>query len=71
MPTMIVTGGHDQCTPALAELLDAGIPQSERVIFENSSHLPYIEEPDRFGEVVAEFFHRVESGATSSSWLDP
>ncbi len=65
-PALILVGRHDQCTPVLAELLKPGIPRSELAIFENSSHLPYIEEPERFHQVVTEFLERVESSTSSS-----
>jgi pimeloyl-ACP methyl ester carboxylesterase len=32
-------------------------------VFEQSAHVPHLEEPERFREVVAEFLHRVEQTA--------
>ncbi len=64
-PTLVLAGRHDQCPPALAELVHRAIPASELVIFEESSHLPYLEEPDRFRTVVTDFLERSESGAAT------
>ena len=38
----------------------SGIPGSELVTFENSSHMQFVEEPERYLEVVAGFLDRVE-----------
>lgn len=61
VPTLITSGRHDECTPALVEPLHEGIRGSEWVLFEGSSHTPYLEEPERYLERVASFLERVES----------
>jgi pimeloyl-ACP methyl ester carboxylesterase len=38
-------------------LLD-GIPHSEWVLFEESAHLPHVEEPERYVEVVTDWLRR-------------
>jgi proline iminopeptidase len=54
--TLIIVGRDDVITPiAQAERLHDGIPDSELVIFEQSGHLPYLEEPDRFFQVVRDW----------------
>jgi proline iminopeptidase len=46
---LIMVGRHDYiCPVALSERLHEGIPQSSLVIFEDSGHLPWIEEPAKF-----------------------
>jgi pimeloyl-ACP methyl ester carboxylesterase len=60
MPTLITSGRHDECTPALVEPLHRGIAGSEWVIFEESAHMAYLEEPQRYLQVVGEFLERVE-----------
>ncbi|MCI4320654.1 MAG: proline iminopeptidase-family hydrolase, partial [Thermoplasmata archaeon] len=57
VPTLIISGRYDQMTPALQEELHAGIPQSQWVLFEASSHLPHLEERQSFMNV-------------AGSWLD-
>jgi len=60
VPTLITAGGHDEFTPVQAEALHAGIPGSELVTFENASHMQFVEEPERYHELVADFLARVE-----------
>jgi L-proline amide hydrolase len=62
VPTLIVSGRHDETTPRLQETLRAGIEGSEWVCFEDSSHMPHVEEPDRWLEVVGAFLRRADAG---------
>jgi L-proline amide hydrolase len=52
VPTLLVSGRHDEATPALQERLQAGIRGSEWVCFEESAHLPHVEERERYMQVV-------------------
>jgi pimeloyl-ACP methyl ester carboxylesterase len=61
VPTLITSGRYDECTPALVEPLHGGIAGSEWVVFERSAHMPYLEEPERYLQVVGEFLDRVEN----------
>lgn len=61
VPTLITSGLYDECTPRLAAEAQRGIPNAERVLFEESSHSAYLEEPERFRAVVAEFLERAEA----------
>ena len=61
VPTLITSGRHDECTPKLVEPLHEGIEGSEWVLFEESAHMPYLEEPERYLQVVADFLNRVEA----------
>jgi proline iminopeptidase len=46
---LIMVGRHDYiCPVALSERLHEGIPESSLVIFEESGHLPWLEESDAF-----------------------
>jgi proline-specific peptidase len=63
VPTLITSGRHDECTPALVEPLARGIPGAEWVLFEESAHMPYLEETERYLEVVGGFLERVEADA--------
>ena len=55
VPTLIVSGRHDEATPALQEPLRAGIPGAQAVILEDSSHMPHVEERERYMDVVGAF----------------
>jgi proline iminopeptidase len=46
---LIMVGRHDYiCPVALSERLHEGIPKSRLVVFEESDHLPWLEEPNAF-----------------------
>ena len=64
MPTLVIGGRYDEATPAITETIYRGIPDSERIIFENSSHMPHLEETERYMQVLTNFLDRVESKAT-------
>ena len=52
-----------ELTPALAERMHRGIPGSQVVIFEDSAHVPHLEETERYLQVLANFLDRVETRA--------
>jgi proline-specific peptidase len=62
VPTLITAGRYDEFTPRQAEALNRGIPGSELVTFEESSHMQFAEEPERYRELVAGFLERAEHG---------
>ena len=55
VPTLLVSGRHDEATPVLQEALRDGIRGSEWVCFEDSSHTPHVEERDRYMQVVGDW----------------
>jgi proline iminopeptidase len=59
VPSLILSGADDWImSPELAgDELAARLPRAEHVVFQNSGHFPFIEEPERFTEVI-------------TSWLD-
>jgi proline-specific peptidase len=60
VPTLLISGGHDEVTPATVEMVHRGIPGSEWVLFEESAHVPHLEETERFLTLVEGFLDRVE-----------
>jgi proline-specific peptidase len=60
VPTLVLGGRHDGLTGGQEEVLAAGIPGAEMIRFEESSHYPHAEEPERFRSVVDGFLTRVE-----------
>lgn len=58
VPTLIVSGRHDEATPALQETLQRGIQGSEWVVFEHSAHVPHLEERERYARVVGGWLSR-------------
>jgi proline iminopeptidase len=56
VPTLVLAGAYDWVTPPTqSEQIRAGLPESEYVLFENSGHMPFIEENDLYLESVTKF----------------
>lgn len=60
IPALVLGGRYDEATPAITETLHRGLRNSERVIFEESAHMPHVEETKRFLRIVGDFLGRVE-----------
>lgn len=60
VPTLLLSGRYDEATPIIVETIHRGIPGSEWIIFENSSHMPHVEERDLYLQVLDRFFKHVE-----------
>ncbi|MHB1929711.1 MAG: alpha/beta hydrolase family protein, partial [Acidimicrobiales bacterium] len=54
-PTLVVSGRHDEATPLVVAPLSEHIPDSRWVVFEESSHMPHVEETERYLQVVGDF----------------
>jgi pimeloyl-ACP methyl ester carboxylesterase len=62
LPTLITSGRYDCCTPTLAAEAHRLIRGSEWMLFEDSSHTAFVEEPERYRTVLADFLARAEAG---------
>jgi L-proline amide hydrolase len=58
--TLLVSGRHDEATPLIVGQIHERIPGAEWAIFEDSSHLPHIEEPEAFIETVERFLQTID-----------
>ncbi len=65
IPTLITSGRYDELTPMQGEIVNQGIPGSRWVIFEESSHMPHVEEETRYLAVLDAFLREIEAAATS------
>jgi proline-specific peptidase len=63
VPTLITGGRHDEARPEHLAVLADGISGSELVIFERSSHLAFVEEHERYVQVLGDFLARVDASA--------
>jgi L-proline amide hydrolase len=54
-PTMLLSGRFDEATPATVQPFFDAIPDVRWEIFEASSHMPFIEERERYMSVVEDF----------------
>lgn len=61
LPTLVTSGRYDECTPALAAEAHRSIRGSAWVLFDQSSHTAFVEEPERFRAVLSEFLERAEA----------
>ncbi len=61
IPTLVTSGRYDEATPLIAETVHRGIPGSEWVLFEHSSHMAHAEEPERYVQVLDHFLDRIEA----------
>lgn len=60
VPTLLVSGRHDEATPACVEPFDRLIPDARWRIFEHSSHMPHVEEREACMATVAVFLAELE-----------
>ena len=59
-PTLLVSGRYDEATPLIVGQIHERIAGSEWTIFEESSHMPHVEEADAFLERVEAFLRTVD-----------
>jgi len=58
-PVLVCTGRLDRvCTVGAAEAMAKGLPHAELVIFEQSGHMTFVEEPERYLQIVRDFLSR-------------
>ena len=60
VPTLVVRGRYDMCTPTIAATLVRGIAGAREVVLDESSHTPVLEETDRYLDVVGRFMREAE-----------
>ena len=63
IPTLILSGRYDEATPAQQQRLHSGIPGSRWTVLEHSAHLTFMEEPDRYRDVLTSFLDNVDARA--------
>ncbi len=54
-PTLLLSGRYDEATPAVVQPFMDKIPDVRWVVFEESSHMPFVEEPEAYFQVVEDF----------------
>jgi L-proline amide hydrolase len=59
-PTLLVSGRHDEATPRIVEQIHSRIPGAQWELFEESSHMPHVEEPDGFLARVEAFLAAID-----------
>jgi L-proline amide hydrolase len=59
-PTLLVSGRYDEATPHIVEQIQSRIPGSQWELFEESSHMPHVEEPEAFLSRVQAFLVTID-----------
>ncbi len=58
-PVLVLAGRYDRtCSVEAAEAIARGVPDAELVVFEQSGHMTYVEENERYLAVVRDFLER-------------
>ena len=59
-PVLVLAGRHDRtCSVEAAEVIARGVPDAELVVFEDSGHMTFVEEPDAYRAAVRRFLERL------------
>jgi pimeloyl-ACP methyl ester carboxylesterase len=61
VPALVTGGRYDEARPAHVSVLAERIPHAALAIFENSSHMAFVEERQRYIQVVEDFLTRTEA----------
>jgi proline-specific peptidase len=61
VPTLVTSGVYDEATPLIASTVRDGIPGARWELFEDSSHMPHVEEEARYMDVLDAFLSEVEA----------
>jgi L-proline amide hydrolase len=59
-PTLLVSGRYDEATPHIVQQIESRIPGAQWQLFENSSHMPHVEETEGFLQAVEGFLKTVD-----------
>ena len=67
VPTLVVTGEHDEATPAINRTVSEAIPGAESVIYPGCSHMAHVEDTEGYLRLLNSFISRVEAGRLSAA----
>jgi L-proline amide hydrolase len=59
-PTLLVSGRYDEATPLIVGEIHKRIRGAEWIVFEQSSHMPHVEEPEAFLDAVESFLSTID-----------
>ena len=66
-PTLVVSGEHDEATPAINRTVSEAIPGAESVIYPGCSHMAHVEDTEGYLQLLDSFMARVEAGRLSAA----
>jgi L-proline amide hydrolase len=61
-PTLVVTGEHDEATPAINRTVTNGIPGARSMILPGGSHIAHAEDANTYLALLDDFFSSAEAG---------
>lgn len=61
VPTLVLSGRHDEATEVTVRPFQERIPEVRWEVLEESSHMPHLEEPERFHSLLVEFLKGLDS----------
>jgi L-proline amide hydrolase len=61
VPALVVTGEHDEATPAINRTVAEGIPGAQSVILPDASHMAHVERTEDYLRLLDDFLTRVEA----------
>ncbi|MCL6708773.1 proline iminopeptidase-family hydrolase [Pseudomonas sp. R2.Fl] len=59
-PTLLISGRHDEATPLVVRPYVENVPGCRWVVFDNSSHMPHVEEKDPCLRTVSDFLREFD-----------
>jgi L-proline amide hydrolase len=59
-PTLLVSGRYDEATPHIVQQIHERIPGAQWELFEESSHMPHVEQPEAFLARVETFLKTID-----------
>lgn len=60
IPTLYTCGRFDEATPESTNYFSSLTPGAKFHVFENSAHMPYLEETDEYVKVIKQFLHNID-----------
>ena len=55
VPVLLISGEYDEATPTVVRPIAEGVPDVRWELIEDASHMPHVEQPERFMALVEEF----------------
>ncbi len=55
MPTLILVGDHDECSPSISQQMHEKIAGSKLVILPNAGHMNFVDQPQLWQKAVLGF----------------
>jgi proline-specific peptidase len=61
LPVLVTVGRYDEATPACAATLQRLLPDARLAVFENSAHMPHLEEQDAYIKQIEAFLQHLDT----------